>query len=246
MSNIQEKQKNFLKEHFNMMSRRRGPANNSESKYCFVKLVNGHAGWKDDGSPLSNPVDFFDSNYSYPVEVYKSIYGYAHSKDVGSLRKTLELIKSYNYEVRCVPASILAMIPLNFEDESYIEYIQKLLNCNDQELMSYIGDNVIDGQRIFPGYEFVGYEQIPFDINKWRALCNDYPELALETLTAPYFEREDVENALINNRRDIISAVSEIAIKRPNVFAKHYLLWNEVFSVAPEHSNYIKDTIISL
>lgn len=246
MSNIQERQKAFLKEHLNMRSRAKAPANTSESKYCFVKLVNSYPTRKNEDSLIFNPVDFFDSNYSYPVEVLKSIYEHALSKDVVSLRKTLELIKSHNYEVHCIPASILAMIPLNFDDESYIEYIRRLLSFNDHELMSYIDDNVIDGHKILPGYEFVGYERIPFDLDKWRALCNDYPELALETLAAPYFEREDVEDALKENRRDIMLVVSEIAIRKPNVFANYYFLWNEVFSVAPDASSHIKNTIMSL
>ncbi|NIF46361.1 hypothetical protein F3J28_01080 [Enterobacter sp. Ap-1006] len=245
MPEICEKQKSFLRENFDMRSRRMISANISESKYCFVKLVNHYKILKD-GDSLLNPVDFFDSIYSYPVEIFKSIYEYVLSQNIDSLRKTLDMIKSNDYEIRCIPASILAMIPLNFDDESYSEHICRLLDFNDIELRSYTNNNVIDGQKILPGYEFVGYERIPFDANKWRALCNDYPELALETLVSPYFEREDIEDALKENRRDIMLAVSEIAINKPNVFAKYYLLWNEVFSVSPDSENHIKNTLISL
>ena len=246
MSNIQGRQKAFLEEHLNIRSRGRKSTSTLESKYCFVKVVNRYKTWKDDVSLLFNPVDFYDSNYSYPVEVYKSIYAHALTKDVSSLRKTLEMIKAHNYEVHCIPASILAMIPLNFDNENYAEYIVRLLGYNDNELLSYINDNVIDGKTILPGYEFVGYERIPFNIDKWRALCEDYPELALETITSPFFAREDVADALIENRNEMLLAVSELAINNPKSFAKYYSLWDEVFSIVPDSANSIKSTIISL
>lgn len=240
---IDEKYKLYLNQFFISSNGNIFEKNKDAQRYCFISTVDYSENWLSSKEFVFGS-DLFDGKlYSYPVELFKVTDLYLKDKSPVNFRKVLELISSMNFSYDYIPGSLLCMIPLCFNDYTLEKQIKYLLSLETNDLANYIQDTRYGKNEILPHYRYMLFSGEAFDKDKWLLLCKEHPDMALNVISAPYFERRVIDDAFKEHYDTIVNSLSYIAINYPSVFAPYYFLWEFVFNASSDKGVFVKKLI---
>lgn len=243
--NADENCKEYLHEFFVKPSKVNHEETSESSNYCFITPVPFDLDWqKCDIFPLSGN-NFSDKKYSFPVELFKVLDVYYREKNAPSFRQVLEIIKSNEYNFSCVPSSLQAFIPLCFDNSLLQQQVDTLLKGNDKFIDSYLSTKIFDGRPIRPDSKYIVFNHDVFSKDKWDELCSDFPDLALNVISASFVDKQLEADVISKEKESIYAPVLTIAKKYPHIFCGYYFLWNGLFNVFPNEEHNLKSLMIA-
>lgn len=243
--NVDEKYKEYLYEFFIKPDSASHEEMADASNYCFITPVSFDLDWKNcDSLPLSAS-NFNDKVYSFPIELFKALDSYFTEKNASSFRRILNLIIENEYKLSCTPSTLQAFIPLCFDNSIFQCQVNALYNGDDDYLNAYLSNMIFEGKPISPDSKYVVFNHDPFSGEKWKALCSDLPDLALNVISAQFVDRAFEGDIITTESENIYTPILTIAKKYPNVFSSYYFLWDGVFNSFPSEASHLKKLMIS-
>lgn len=242
--NLRKNQADFLHEFFVNLPRSNQRETNISLNYGFVSLVPYDLDWSNSDSLPISSASFEDKLYSFPVELFKALDTYYKQRSSESFRQMLKVIKDNDFNFSCIPSSLTAFIPLTFDDALIKHQINTLISSSGTFLDSYLSTKQFQGRLTIPDSKYILFNHDSFLSDKWSELCLNFPDLALNAITASYVERVFTGNALEKQKKEIFKPVLEIGLKYPHVFSAYYFLWGNVFESFPEEEAKLKSLMI--
>ncbi|MFL4291446.1 hypothetical protein P9445_05110 [Enterobacter asburiae] len=242
--NLIKNQAEFLHEFFVNLPRLNQKETNISLNYGFVSLVPYDLDWSNSDSLPISSASFEDKIYSFPVELFKALDTYYKQRSSESFRQMLKVIKDNDFNFSCIPSSLTAFIPLTFDDALIKHQINTLISSSGTFLDSYLSTKQFQGGLTTPDSKYILFNHDSFLSDKWSELCLNFPDLALNAITASYVERVFTGIAFEKQKKEIFKPVLEIGLKYPHVFSGYYFLWGNVFESFPEEEAKLKSLMI--
>lgn len=241
---LRENQAVFLHEFFVNLHRSNQRETHDSMNYGFVSLVPYDLDWSNSNSLPISSTNFDDKLYSFPVELFKSLNHYYKKRSAKSFKEMLKVIQNNNFDFSSIPSSLLAFIPLIFDD-AFLKYqINTLVSSSEEFVDSYLNTKQFQGNLTIPDSKYVLFNHESFLSDKWSELCFNFPDLALNAITASYLERTFIGNVFERQKEEIYRPILEIGLKFPHVFSAYYFLWGGVFETFPENVAKLKSLMI--
>ncbi|HDT4646630.1 TPA: hypothetical protein QHQ16_001705 [Citrobacter freundii] len=218
----------------------------NDKKYCFLSTGLHDRNWRSDNARegFSN-IYLSNEPNSSPLNLIKSVIRYCQEPSVENYRLILNQIKINDFNDDALPSHLKAMVPLSFDDSDLKGHVEYLETLDDASLKQVITNGKYGDIEIATAIEFMSFNESPFDKDGWSRFCKDFPGLALNICSGPFFNFQVIQKAKIEHSYDFYSPIVKIAQEHTNIFAAFPFLWHEVFSAFPEYESEIRKKLIS-
>ncbi|KGD76114.1 NACHT domain-containing protein [Pantoea vagans] len=207
-------------------------------KYCFAQFELAEKNWYT--NPENDLLEHtmlspFEQN-SYISLLIRSINFYILS-DISNFKELLIGIINNDYDITIIPNFIKFMIPIQFETEFFNEKVEMLNNLSPEELSLILqskGKGVLDFSK---ANGILKLNQSDFDVKKWLAFVNDFPEAAISIAFDQRLDNKYIQAAKSSDAVSFYKPLLEVILAKPEFFVRYFFRWNEIFQVFPENKN---------
>lgn len=183
--------------------------------------------------------------YSFPVELAILSSRFLVQKKPHTLRDIITTCVENKGLLSSVPKLITKLIPLRFDEPYFDTDAMFILSLNDENLESYIQNPAIKDKKITFPHEYLFFTDSKFSVERWRNFFRDYPEIAIRMAVPPHFDRAQVEDAVNNNKKQLLEPIVEMALNSPAFIAKYFPIWPYLFNAFPEKANDLRKLFIT-
>ncbi|WP_368758804.1 NACHT domain-containing NTPase [Klebsiella oxytoca] len=242
--NLDERYKEYLHEFFVKPGRASHEDMPESSNYCFITPVPFDLDWKSCNSFPLSATKFNDKIYSFPVELFKALDMYFTVRNTSSFRRILKLIIENKYKLACIPSTLQAFVPLCFDNSIFQHQVNTLYDGDDDYLDTYLSTKIFEGKSIGPDSKYVVFNHESFSGEKWKELCSDFPDLALNVITAQFVDGQLKGDVVLKENKNIHMPILNIAKKYPHIFSSYYFLWGGLFNAFPSEVPHLKALMV--
>lgn len=214
--------------------------------YCFFSLSLRKKNWFDDkNSQILERFNFMEKKRSSSINLLIAFLNFDSDRSIDNFRNIVESFVANNFDSFIVPNYLKALLPFNIDEKDSKESILKLNTLNNDEISASLRDYKKDISKLPAYIHYFQWSDEPYEENKWKALCNDFPELCLSVISGNGGFAEEIEKAQDKNPQSFFKPILDLAYKNPKLFSAHFFSWNKLFNAFPSHKDDLKDLLVS-
>lgn len=205
------------------------------SDYCFIKVKHYNKNWfVNFQSDIIPDHDFSDNDISSAALVLQSAVIFYKNITVESFKKLISSIIKNNYDFEIIPSYLRAMIPIDFEFDSFDSYLIMVQSLHTNEIEEILNTKNTNHPKKNINYASLFFDSRDFDKEKWEKLCTCYPKVAINIWANISSERDELLRAKQDHKDEFYEPLVKIALNDPNKFSSHFFHWKELFDEVPE------------